>query len=310
MNIQPIYHAKRALASWREVCPAVSGGIDSMVMLHALHNLKKVRKVLHVNHNLRGAESLAEQEMVSMWCDRLKVPFVTTTLDIQPGRGESTEMACRRQRYDWLFKNCDTYPIAAGHHTRDQLETILMRIGRGTSLQGLSGMVQHTTLKQGRIVRPFLYLNRSDIVQYAHENNVPYKTDSSNLTTEYTRNRVRQNIIPAIEQEYPAVYDHITAMSSTLVEDHNYLNKQAEQAFVVMCDYKKHTLDSLDNLDKAIARRVMVKYLTAIGVPHDSISHKLLKSLLHVKRPKECQLFTLPGRIVVQRTPDKFTVIW
>jgi tRNA(Ile)-lysidine synthase len=176
---------------------AVSGGMDSMVMLHLFHALKFRIGVAHCNFSLRGEESDGDEKLVKEVCERLGIPFFVKrfqTSEYAVQNDLSIQMAARELRYSWFDEVMlgDNFEyIATAHHLNDNVETVLMHFIRGTSLKGIPS-------KNRSRIRPLLPFTKQEIEKYACENNLQWREDSSNSTDDYTRNFIRHNITPLI----------------------------------------------------------------------------------------------------------------
>ncbi|MDD4747568.1 MAG: tRNA lysidine(34) synthetase TilS [Salinivirgaceae bacterium] len=185
---------------------AVSGGADSMVLLWLLQKCNVEIVVAHCNFNLRATDSDLDQQLVQKYCQVNGVQlFVKSfnTIEEAKAKGISIEMAARDLRYQWfdeLSAQVSADYIATGHHCNDNVETVFLNMTRGTGLRGICGMKS----KNGTIVRPLLWALRSDIEEFAHDNNIPYRTDHTNIDTAIPRNRFRHNVIPEIEAINPS----------------------------------------------------------------------------------------------------------
>ena len=200
------YVARHELFSHEDkVLLTVSGGVDSMVMLTIFVRLGYNVGVAHCNFGLRGAESDEDTEMVQREAERLGVVCHTKCFDTKgemERSGDSMEMVARRQRYEWFYELCDTEDysvIAVAHHTNDSIETFFINLIRSTGLRGLTGINRQL----GRVVRPMLFATRKDILEFALHNKVPYREDSSNLSTKYLRNKIRLGLLPALREINP-----------------------------------------------------------------------------------------------------------
>lgn len=186
----------------QKILLAVSGGIDSMVMLELFRVSGFHFTVAHCNFRLRGEESQREAEFVANTAKNLKVPFFLKEFDTRAYAREhhlSIQEAARKLRYDWLDEllpcsGCEMY--ATAHHLDDQIETFFINLLRGSGLTGLSGI----PVKSGNVIRPLLFASRGEIEEYARRNNVRYVEDSSNFSDIYLRNRIRHHVVPAIEK--------------------------------------------------------------------------------------------------------------
>lgn len=187
---------------------AISGGRDSMALLHGLiavgcHHLE----VAHMNFGLRGEESDGDEQLVSIFCQERGIMFHSTRVDTTAHAAErklSIQMAARDLRYDWLEslrKERNLHFIVTAHHLDDQAETILFNIIQGTGMDGLKGM----TLRSGSVIRPLLEVERAEIDAYVSEHQVPFREDSSNEQTHYRRNFIRHKILPLLKELNPAI---------------------------------------------------------------------------------------------------------
>src|SRR5690554_5229547 len=198
-------HEEGLLHSGDKVIVAVSGGPDSMALLHVLHRLSEAYNyhliVAHVNHQLRGAESDQEAEGVERYASMLHIPFHGIAIDVPAHvqeHGGNTQAAAREHRYEYLHNIAEqtgAAAIALAHHADDQVETILMNMLRGSSPSGLIGILISRIEKNMELIRPFLRISKGRLLQYCQAEQIPFFTDSSNNNRKYTRNRVRMDVI-------------------------------------------------------------------------------------------------------------------
>ena len=180
------------------VTVALSGGADSVALLYCLLELKEQFslniRAAHLNHNLRGDESLRDANFVADLCKKLNVDLSLKSADVSSvakETGESIELAARRVRYDFLNEVSGGI-IATAHTASDSFETMLFNLSRGTAIKGLSGIPP----KRDNLIRPLIYCTRADVEEYCKQNNISFVTDSSNLSDDYTRNKIRHNVVP------------------------------------------------------------------------------------------------------------------
>ena len=184
---------------------AVSGGVDSMVMMALMSAAGYKFGVAHCNFQLRGEESDEDDKLVERESQRYGAEFYHIRFDTtgeMERTGESMEMAARRLRYAWFRELCDEHgysAIAIAHHSNDSIETFFINMLRGTGLRGLTGI----TTQLGRVVRPMMFATRKDIHDYALAHHIPFREDSSNRTTKYLRNKVRIGLIPMLKEINP-----------------------------------------------------------------------------------------------------------
>jgi len=188
---------------------AVSGGLDSMVMLHLFQACGFLVGVAHVNFQLRGEESESDEQFVKNWCAVHNIPFFVQRFQTNNYAMEekmSIQMAARELRYSWfeelLEKERFRY-VATAHHLNDSIETVLINLVRGTGIEGMTGI----PVINGNRIRPLLFASKSEIEDYAAEKGITWREDSSNLTDNYQRNFIRHQIIPALKKINPALED-------------------------------------------------------------------------------------------------------
>jgi tRNA(Ile)-lysidine synthase len=190
---------------------AVSGGADSVALLRGLVECRAKVVVGHVNHQLRGDESDGDERFVVDLANTLGVPVRTVRVNVGE-LGGNVESTARRVRYDWLASVATQVGagwVATGHTADDQAETVLHRLIRGTGLQGLRGIAP----VRNAILRPLLSLPRADLLDYLADLHQPFRTDSTNADTAFTRNRIRAELLPLLRTFNPAIVDVLTRLS-------------------------------------------------------------------------------------------------
>ncbi|KRD06372.1 tRNA(Ile)-lysidine synthetase [Flavobacterium sp. Root901] len=199
---------------------AVSGGLDSMVLLHLLNQLPYEIAVLHCNFQLRGLESFDDQQFIQDYCDQNNIPVFITQFDTEAFAKDyklSTQVAARELRYSWFYelleeKNFDY--ILTAHHADDNLETFIINLTRGTGLEGLTGIPE----QNDKIIRPLLPFSREEILKYAQENNIEWREDSSNASNKYLRNKIRHDLVPILKEINPNFLNAFQKTQSYLQE--------------------------------------------------------------------------------------------
>ena len=215
---------------------AVSGGVDSMVLLESFFKLQKKIKtlnfsVVHIHHHLRK-ESDEEEEMVRNFCSERNISLEVYHWERGSEQKAGIEEKARKFRYqklkDSMKKNNARY-VVVGHHADDQAETVLMKLTRGSTIEGIAGMKPIRPFSEGYLIRPFLMVDKEDLYEYASIHQIPFKEDLTNQSLEYTRNRFRQEIIPLLKQENTKFNKKIQVFTQTLQEQQELILTLAAQ---------------------------------------------------------------------------------
>ena len=223
-KVQETIDRHRMLTAGESVILAVSGGVDSMVMLHLLLCLRTryhiSLHVAHLDHGLRGAESAEAAIFVRNQCEAHQIPVTITTAEgraLRDRRLGSLQAAARDLRYRFLEQVADEQGasrIAMGHHRDDQAETVLMNLLRGSGVRGLGGIPP----VRGRIIRPLIESSREEIERYARQEGIPHVEDSSNQIPSYSRNRIRLQLLPELATRYNPRVAQVLASAATILE--------------------------------------------------------------------------------------------
>lgn len=244
------------------VTVALSGGADSVALLHALWSLKDKYslnlKAAHLNHMIRGGEADRDEAFVKALCDKFDVPIVTEQIDvpkIAKENHQSLELAAREVRYDFLNRNAEGL-IATAHTASDNAETMVLNLTRGTGLQGLCGIPK----KRGVFIRPLILCSREMIEVYCAENSLSFVTDSTNLSDDYTRNKIRHKVVSELRYINPSLEATISRTSEILAEDQAALNLWAEDVLFKSLTDNGLLVENITNLPPAVAKRVIKKY--------------------------------------------------
>ncbi|MDD2377672.1 MAG: tRNA lysidine(34) synthetase TilS [Bacilli bacterium] len=224
---------------------AVSGGPDSMALLHILSRLKKAIDIevicAHVNHNLRK-ESYDEKIFVEKFCVNHQIVF--ESMVIEDYGDDNFHNEARSKRYNYfaqIVKKHHAKYLLTAHHADDLMETILMRIVRGSTLRGYSGFSEELSMGEYTILRPFIKNTKDEILEYLKKNKISYAQDSSNFKDVYTRNRFRKYIVPQFKKEDRNVHQKFYKFSRTLLEYNDYIDKQVKK--VMKKVYNQETLN-------------------------------------------------------------------
>lgn len=228
------------------VVVGVSGGPDSMALLHFLHTLQEGWNLTvvaaHVDHAFRGDASYEDLLYVRDYCHNRGIVFEGTRLDVPAyveERGVSSQVGARELRYQFFEKVMRTYNadrLALGHHGDDQIETMLMREVRGSYGFQLGGIPVKRAFATGEIIRPFLSVTKRTLESYCDKSGLLPRIDASNTSDHYTRNRFRKTLLPFMKQENPNVHTVFQRRSEWLTEDERYLTEAAKEALAALVD--------------------------------------------------------------------------
>lgn len=231
-KISKYISCNKLLSEGDKVLIALSGGADSVALLHILHRLGYNCIAVHCNFHLRGDESMRDQHFVEELCKHLNIPLYVIDFDTELYAREnklSIEMAARTLRYKEFEKirlEESATAIAVAHHRDDSAETLLLNLMRGCGIRGLHGIRP----KNGHIIRPLLCIGRNDILQYLQERGIEYVIDSTNLSSDYTRNKVRLELLPLMAQINPSIEETIADTAERLAEAEEIYNQAIEEA--------------------------------------------------------------------------------
>ncbi len=262
------------LARSRCVTVALSGGADSVALLHALLSVKDKLsleiRAAHLNHCLRGAESDRDEAFVTSLCERLGVPLTVERADIKAEcekTGESTELCARRIRYDFLERVAAGGVVATAHTASDSAETMLFNLTRGTALKGLCGI----PACRGIFIRPLIFATRAEIEAYCEKNGIDFVTDSSNLSDDYNRNKIRHKVVPYLKGINDSLENTMSRTAKILSDDNSFLNEVASGLYTEVRTDCGIDAQRLKSAHIALVRRVIVQYLTECEIEASSL---------------------------------------
>ena len=250
------------------LCIGVSGGPDSMALLDLMIKLKSeldlVLVVAHVNHNIRE-ESKEEEAYLREFCNNMGLHF--ECFKIEHYGDDNFHNEARTIRYNFFDKVCKDYNakfLLTAHHGDDLVETILMRIVRGSSLKGYSGFSKVIVKDDYTILRPLITVTKDDLTNYCNENNIKYFIDKSNLKDVYTRNRYRKYVLPFLKEEDKMVHEKFLKFSETLLEYNNFIEREVSQ--VINKVFKNGVLDisKFKELDHLLQSKIISNILEKI----------------------------------------------
>ena len=244
----------------------VSGGPDSMALLHLMTRLKKALDIevvcAHVNHNTGRPGQFEEQKFVERFCKQNNIVFETLTIDDYGDDNFHNEAHSKRYNYfDKLVKQYNAKYLLTAHHGDDLIETILMRIVRGSTLRGYSGFSKVVKKNGYKIVRPLIQVTKEEILEYNKKNNIKYALDSSNFKDVYTRNRFRKYIVPQLKKEDINVHKKFYKFSKTLLEYNEFIDKIVNSKIKEIYPNNVLNIEKFRNEDKIIQQKVIYHIL-------------------------------------------------
>lgn len=285
----------------------VSGGADSMALLHLLNGFGGEQgwsiTAVHVHHGLRGEEADRDRNFVQEICQEWKIPCKVYYFDVSKeakARGLGTEEAGRLLRYEAFEQERQGGMIAVAHNKNDQGETVLMRLCRGAGVSGLTGIRPVREF----IIRPLLFCTRKEIEEYCQDKGLSYCEDSTNRENNYARNRIRNQVLPLLEEIYPKATEHIAQTAEIMTEEEEFLQEQARVLFIralKKSDENEIVLDAecLRSMHRAMGKRVLAMAFDALEGKKDigSVHYELLVGLLGQESGKSLHL---PNHIIAE----------
>lgn len=287
-----------------KIIVALSGGPDSLSLMHVLSTLVDRYEIklyaAHVNHMLRGSESDEDEATCRRFCEKNNIEFFSKSIDINAMANEnniSTEMAGRDARYKFfeeLLKKLDADKVALAHNLNDQAETVLMRLMRGTGIEGLVGI---KPVRDEIYIRPIINISRKEIEDYCEENTLLARIDQTNYEPIYSRNKIRLELIPYIQQNFNSdIISTLNRMCELMKRDESYIQENVIKVFQKYCDIGE---------DKVII------YKDAFYLHPSLISRVIRRALLEIKGDiNNIQSIHIDNIIDLQKSnTGKFTVV-
>lgn len=303
-----------------KIVVGVSGGADSTGLLCILSELAKQfgfsLAVVHVNHGIRGKAADADQSYVENICKDMEIPCYSFHVDLKrfaKKEGMSQEEAGRYYRYqcfEKVRKEISAQKIAVAHQQNDASETVLFNLFRGTGLRGLSGIPPVRDV----IIRPLLCADRREIEAYLQEKGIAWRTDETNLTDVYSRNRIRNQILPYVEEHInPAAGQHIQEMAGLLKDIADYLDRQGEEAFDKCSEVSRQLVCSIHektfrDFDIVIQREVIRRAVSVIAGQLKDVEKEhieMIRELMDKHVGRRCHL---PYQLQAVRTYDGIAI--
>jgi tRNA(Ile)-lysidine synthase len=296
----------------QKILVAVSGGVDSMVLLHVLHRFSKEHKwkltVAHLNHQLRGRSSDADERLVARTAKALRLPIAIERADVKvkaKSGGISLEMAAREARHDFLARTAIRLKIPAvalAHHADDRVELFFLRLLRGSGSEGLGGMKWRNRSpfapERGEVVlvRPLLDQSKESLREYAVREKIKFHEDASNLSQDILRNRVRHELLPLLRGKYQPALDRIILQSMEIIGAESEVTDQAARERIA-AEANVKSSRSFDEFPVAVQRRMIQLQLRHHKIAED---FGLVESL----RTSPGQPLTLSPQTIVFRAAN------
>ncbi|MBD5113089.1 MAG: tRNA lysidine(34) synthetase TilS [Ruminococcaceae bacterium] len=300
--------------NFTSVAVALSGGADSVSLLCALSesadSLGITLCACHLNHGLRGAESDRDEEFCKLLCEKMQIPIYTNRIDVKTlqNKHEGIENAARRARYAFFREIHERVGgvIATAHTASDNAETVLLNLTRGTGLRGLCGIPPQREF----IIRPLLNVTREDVERYLDSLGQDFVTDCTNLSEDYTRNKIRLNVIPQLEEINPAFSKAVTRMCESAREDCEFLEELAEHALADAKSGRGYDAAKIHVLPEAVKSRAVKKILEDGGIEPSALRINTAKELLNQRsarfNPCKNRYFTIrKGIAFVEQVEQK-----
>lgn len=273
-----------------KVLVAVSGGADSMLLLNHLVSLADYYgisvAVAHVEHGIRGQESIDDALFVSQYCSEHNIEFHQLSIDAVNEAKElkmGVEEYSRKRRYEF-FDSIDCDKIATAHNLSDNVETVLFRLSRGTGLKGMCGI----PAVRGKIIRPLIEISSEDIRQFCSENGIPFRVDSTNSSSDYSRNYIRNEVLPVIKKQCPNFENSVYSFICDANEDMSFIDGFSNTVYNECLSNGRLSIEHLLKYEKAIIKRVILKYFSDYSVTVDRIH--LDKIIEHIEKQGKIQI--------------------
>ena len=315
-KVKSYIHQNKLITKGDTIIVGVSGGADSMMLLHFLNKYKDYYhiklKVAHVHHGIR-LEADEDKEYVEAMARQWHIPCYTHYCDVKKiakDRKMSEEEIGREERYNFFISlTNENDKIATAHNTNDQAETLIMRFIRGADIKGLGGILA----RRGSIIRPILCLTREEIEYYCTANHIEFHTDHTNYETIYTRNKIRLECIPYIEKNInPNINLTLFEHSQVYQEQENFLESYTEDVFSRIVQVKDQEVEiNIEGLQKEkiyIQKRILYKSLSTIIGHSKDIGLKHINQMIELINMNNGKKICLPYNCIVYRNYEVLTI--
>ncbi|WP_457567089.1 tRNA lysidine(34) synthetase TilS [Desulfurobacterium sp.] len=286
---------------------AVSGGPDSVALLHMLKNFSQTLNIkiyaAHFNHKLRGEESDIDEIFVKNLCQKLSIPLIVGSTDVKRiSQGKNVEDTARKERYKFLQATANKLKadkIAVGHTASDLCETIIFNLSKGTGIKGLRGFLP----KRDNIVRPLFEITREEVEEYLKSNNIHFRIDSSNFDTKFSRNLIRLHVIPHLKRINPSIERTFLKEAETFRELEDFIENETETALkqgIFTENSFSIDLKSLLSLHPFMAKTILQKAFSKLS--GETLSANKLSSIIKLAKRKKSGSLNLKNGFKVLKT--------
>ena len=302
---------------YTDICVVgVSGGPDSMALLHLMTVIAKMRNIeivcAHVNHNTGRDGQIEDERLVEKWCADNNIKFEHMTIDDYGDDNFHNEAHTKRYYYfEQIVKKYGAKYLLTAHHGDDLIETILMRIVRGSTLRGYSGFSKIVPMDGYTILRPLINATKDEILEYNINNKVAYRIDDSNDKDIYTRNRYRKYILPEFKKEDVNVHKKFYKFSKTLLMYNDYIDSVVKKEIKEVYPQNVLLIDKFNKLDYVIAMKIIYYILENIYGDHLMLITDRHADLIYslIKSPKVNSYIYLPNNIKALKEYNNLTFI-
>ena len=302
-----------------KIVAGVSGGPDSICMLDMMRELKERNiinfeiYVVHINHMIRE-EAIDDEKYVQNYCKKYNIEFFVKRADVQQIAKDNkigTEEAGRKVRYDFfeeILQKKGANKIAIAHNKNDKIETIIMHLLRGSGLSGLKGI---EPIRDNKYIRPIIECERQEIEQYCEERNLQPRIDKTNFENEYTRNKIRNIVIPYIKNEFnPNIIQTISRLSEVATEESDYIDLQAQKIYQKLLIQKSNfqivlNLKEFNKQERVIQKRLILKTIKKLMGSTDRIEKVHIEDIIKLCNNNVGNKYLTPNKNLKVLIKDK-----